>query len=366
MSTPPPNLPPPANDPEVILMRPDESLDAKPVGAFLEGKLPGAQGTPEMRQFGGGHANLTYLVRYQQGKQAWEYVLRRPPLGPVAPKSHDMGREYEVLSRLYKAFPLAPQAFLFSDDASVVGAPFLVMERRQGQVIRTQMPPGFTDNPALNRRISEMLVDTLAALHNVDIEAVELGHLGKPDGFVQRQLVGWQGRWERAKTSEEASVNTLLQWLEAHLPASAKATLLHNDFKLDNVMVTHEDPAQPVAVFDWDMATLGDPLMDLGALLGYWSEMADDEVRKAFAPMPTAQEGFLTRAQVVERYAQKTGLDVSQMAFYEAFALFKIAVIIQQIYFRYHNGQTKDERFASYGQKALLVIQAALEATTKA
>jgi aminoglycoside phosphotransferase (APT) family kinase protein len=288
-------------------------------------------------------------------------VLRRPPLGPVAPKSHDMAREYTVLSRLYRAFPLAPRAFVFSDNAAVVGAPFLVMERRHGIVIRKELPERFRGRPELCRRIGEMMVDALADLHAVDPEAVELGELGRPEGFMARQVRGWAARWEAAKTEDVPAFDRLTEWLGGRVPAAPRVSLVHNDFKLDNMMVDAQDPGRPVAVFDWDMCTVGDPLADLGTLLAYYTEPGDSPERKAFAEMPTAEPGFPTRAQVVQRYAARHGLDVSNARWYEVFGIWKTAVVIQQLYVRLHRGQTRDERFRTYGARARSLIASAQE-----
>ena len=345
---------------ELIPMRPDELIDPETVAAHLEGHLPGASGIPEVLQFEGGKANLTYLLRYPgSGGSMLEYVLRRPPLGPVAPKSHDMGREYKVLSRLNPAYSLAPQAYYYSEDPAVVGAPFLVMERRRGIVIRSEMPARFLGRPELNRRIGEMIADSLADLHSVDPDLVGLGDLGRPEGFMERQVKGWAGRWEGAKTEEVPLFYELTKWLLEHLPAPPRVSLVHNDFKLDNMMVDADDPGMPVAVFDWDMCTLGDPLADLGTLLGYWTEPGDSDQRKAFAVMPTHLEGFPTRAEIVARYGKRSGTNLSQIRFYEVFAIWKTAVVIQQIYVRWHRGQTRDDRFQTYGTRAVSLIESA-------
>ena len=349
-----------AAEQDIIPMRPDERLDAARVGAFLEGRIEGCVGTPEILQFGRGKANLTYLLRYPQA----EYVLRRPPLGPVAPKSHDMAREFRVLSRLYRAYALAPRAYVFSDDPALVGAPCFVMERRNGIVIGEQMPAGYRDDPALNARVSAMVVDALADLHRVDPAAVDLQTLGRPQGFTERQVNGWAQRWEGAKTADVPNFYRLHKWLQAHLPRNPPVALVHNDFKLNNMMVAADDPARAVAVFDWDMCTLGDPLVDLGTLLGYWVEAGDVPARHAFSEMPTSDPGMYSRRQIVERYARHSALELSSIAFYEIFALFKTSVVLQQIYVRLHRGQTQDERFRPYGANALALIDATLDMTT--
>lgn len=347
------------NNQDTIPVRPDEQLDEAKLAAYLRGRLPGSEpDTPlSVRQFGGGKANLTYLLDY--GANC--YVLRRPPLGPVAPSAHDMAREFKVLSRLYQAFPLAPRAFLFCQETSVLGAPFFVMERREGVVVRTQMPPAYAAMPHAARRLSEALVDTLVDFHAVDYAALGLETLGKPDGYVARQVEGWYRRWQQAKVVETPSMEAVYHWLRANMPASPPPTLVHNDYKLDNVMFSPADPGQPVAVFDWDMCTLGDPLLDLGGLLAYWTEPDDPPYLKVVAAsiMPTDQTGFLRRAELVERYAARSGRDVSQIRFYHALGLFRVVVILAQIYVRYLRGQTQDARFAGMGQLIPLLAQAA-------
>lgn len=340
---------------DLIPMRPDERIDAARVGAYLAGKVPGAAGVPEIVQFAGGKANLTYLLRYP----GVEYVLRRPPLGPVAPRSHDMGREYRVLSVLYRAFPLAPRAWLYCEEPAIVGAPFVVMERREGIVIRNDMPARYLGRPGLNRRISEMVVGVLAQFHAVEPKAVGLETLGRAEGFAERQLAGWYQRWQAAQTEPMPQVDELIAWLERRVPEPQSAALVHNDFKLDNVMVDPADPARAVAVFDWDMCTLGDPLLDLGTLLGYWTEAGDPEVRRAFTTMPTHLPGFLTRREVAELYAMRSGRHLRDLPFYEVFGIFKIAVIIQQIYVRWVRGQTQDARFSDFARRVRGLIDAA-------
>jgi len=328
---------------ETIPMRPDEQLDMRRLGDYLAGNLPGSDQTLAVRQFGGGAANLTYLLDYG----AQQYVLRRPPLGPVAASAHDMGREYRVLSVLHQAYPYAPRAFLFCDDLSVIGAPFFVMERRQGVVVRRTMPEAYAAMPNAARRMSEALVDALAAFHAVDYDALGLGGLGKPTGFIDRQIEGWYRRWHAAKTADLPDMDAVYAWLKANQPANTRVSLVHNDYKLDNVMLAAGDPGRVVAVFDWDMCTLGDPLADLGALLTYWTEPSDPPYLQATAMMPLGEPGFLSRAELVARYAAKSGRAVEAIDFYHALGLFRLTVIVAQIYIRYARGQTQDSRFAA-------------------
>lgn len=336
------------DDPELIEPRTDERLELERLEPYLRSHLPVADKPLSVRQFSGGHANLSYLLRFGET----EYVLRRPPLGPIAPSSHDMRREYRVLSKLYRVFPLAPRSYLFCDDHSIMGADFQVMERRHGIVIRKQIPQPINDNPALKRRIGDMVVDVLAGFHKVDRTAAGLEDLGRPQGFVKRQLDGWAQRWQAAAHEENPAMARLITWLYDNFPASREQGLLHNDYKLDNMMVDRNDPAKPVAVLDWDMCTSGDPLLDLGYLLNQWVEPKDNPVWIEESAMPTAEQGFASRSEVIERYARLTGFDVSEIDWYYAFAAMKFAVIIQQIYIRYRRGQTQDERFANYDVRA--------------
>ena len=339
-------------DPETMEVRPEERLDFERLEPWLRDNLEGATGPLTVRQFGGGHANLTYLLDFA-GRQ---FVLRRPPLGPVAPSAHDMRREHRILSRLWRAWDLAPRSLLLCTDHGILGADFHVMERRHGLVLRATNPQLTDGKPELCRRIGLMVTEALAGLHGVDADAVGLGDLGRPEGFVNRQVKGWAGRWEEALDDTSPDVSALLEWIHEERPASGAAALVHNDFKLDNILVARDDLAKAVAVLDWDMCTRGDPLLDLANLVAYWSEEGDSATWRKAVWMPTDKPGFLTRAELVDLYAGLTGFDVSRFAWYEVFVTFKIAVIIQQIYIRYLRGQTSDERFAVMGERVRALI----------
>jgi len=338
--------------PEVIEVRADERFDAARLADYLKGRIDGADGPLEVQQFGGGHANLTYLLRYGEGDDVLEYVLRRPPLGPVAKSSHDMHREYRALSKLWQGFDKAPRAYLYCEDPEIIGADFLVMARRNGIVVRNAVPEVFGggSDPVANRKLSHVVIDTLAEFHAVDPASVGLSELGRPAGFLERQVKGWNGRYERAKTGDDRVAEEVMRWLEANLPKTPRDTLVHNDWKLDNMAVAEDDPGRCVAVYDWDMCTLGDPLCDLGTLLGLWSNRGEGSAGSN--PMPTQSEGFMSREQATARYAERSDCDVGAIPYYIAFGTFKMGVVLQQIYFRYHNGQTQDERFAGLGQLA--------------
>jgi aminoglycoside phosphotransferase (APT) family kinase protein len=336
-------------------IRPEEQFDAARVDEWLRGRLPNLIGDAPIafEQFPGGKANLTYLARAGEV----ELVLRRPPLGPVAPGSHDMRREYAVLSVLHRVFPAAPRALALCEDETVMGKVFLVMERRRGHVIRETWPAGLRDDDPLKRRVAEAAADTLAALHRVDYEALGLGDLGRPSGFLERQVAGWIDRWHRAADDEVAAMEEAARRFGRAVPVPQAAVLLHNDYKLDNLMVGEEGSV--VAVLDWDMATLGDPLVDLGTALAYWAEPGD-----AIHDLPGVSgvtvSGQLGREELVERYAAATGFDVAGVDYYHGFARFRIAVIIQQIYIRFVRGQTSDPRFAALAPLVPMLAEEAL------
>jgi len=275
-----------------------------------------------------------------------------------------MGREFRVLSRLHAVYPPAPQVLCYSSDESVLGAPFYLMEPIRGVILRRELPAGLQLTPAVAQRLSENFLDDLAALHALDYAAVGLGDLGKPQGYVERQVRGWIERYYGSKTHELPEVARIASWLQEHMPSGGSASLIHNDYKYDNVVLDPADIARIIGVLDWEMCTIGDPLSDLGTALAYWVDAEDPEELQKIRWGPTGVPGSLTRGQLVERYARKTGRDVSHMPFYLAFARFKVAVIVQQIYFRFHQGLTKDQRFASMPGLVRLLLQASLAGAT--
>jgi aminoglycoside phosphotransferase (APT) family kinase protein len=342
---------------DTIEVRPDEQLNQVNLAAYLRDKLDGAIQALSIRQFGGGAANLTYLLSFG----SHQYVLRRPPIGPIAPSAHDMAREYRVLSTLYHVFPYAPNAYLLCDDLNVIGAPFIVMERRQGVVVRRSLPDVYATVSDAPQRMSLALVDALADLHAINYTALGLGSLGKPDGFIDRQIEGWYGRWNKAKVDDVLEMDRVYEWLKKHVPSSSIPTLVHNDYKLDNVMLAREDPNKLVAIFDWDMCTLGDPLADLGTLLTYWTEPSDPPYLQLTAMMPIGDHRFPSRNALIKRYAERSGRDVSGIQFYHTLGLYRLVVICAQIYIRYKRGQTQDQRFADFGMMIPLLAKAAWE-----
>jgi aminoglycoside phosphotransferase (APT) family kinase protein len=337
-------------------IRDDERFDETRVAQHLRDHLPELIADNEIvfDQFPGGAANLTY--RAVAGDT--ELVLRRAPHGPVAKGGHDMEREHRVLSRLWRAYPKAPRSYHFCPDPEVMGKPFLVMERRKGWVIRGEWPGVFGTKESLRRTLAGSLVDALAELHLVDAASVGLGEFGRPDGFVHRQVEGWTRRWEAAKTRDVPEMETVIAALVDTEPQPGPTTILHNDFKLDNTMA--DDSGELVAVFDWDMATRGDAMVDLGTLLAYWPDPAAPTF-PIFGDRSVSLAPHMAKIEVQERYAAATGFDVGNVSYFEGLALFRIAVIVEQIYARFVSGQTADDRFARFEPIAPLLAAAAAE-----
>jgi aminoglycoside phosphotransferase (APT) family kinase protein len=342
-------------------MRQGEELDAKKLTEYVRGVVEGMAGELEIYQFPSGFSNLTYMLAATVQGVRKEYVLRRPPFGANIKSAHDMKREYKILRAIRPSYPRVPEPIAYCDDAAVLGAPFYIMERVQGIILRGKKPDNLDLSQPVMKRLSTLLTDNLADLHCIDISAPELQNLGKPDGYVQRQVDGWIQRYENAKTDEVPFMQEIADWLGANIPSADvnKSALIHNDYKYDNVVFT-EDLTQISAVLDWEMATLGDPLMDLGAALAYWTEENDPAPLKMFGL--TSLPGNLNREEVVARYAEKTGFNVENIVFYFVFGLYKNSVIAQQIYARFKKDFTKDPRFGGL----IFVIQAGAEVAQKA
>ena len=348
--------------PEFGEVREEEQLDWPKLTAYLrEHKVPGSGGPLEVKQFRGGHSNLTYLLRF--GDQEW--VVRRPPFGPLPPSAHDMGREYRVLSRVWEGFTSAPRAILMCEDPAIIGAPFFVMQRRSGYVVPNRRPldPGIRQDAATFRAMSEGFIDALVGLHAVDYKQVGLEGLGRPDGFIRRQITGWMDRWEKAKTGDVPLMNQLGAWFLEHIPPAQPPVILHNDYYLHNVMFAADNSGKVSGVFDWEMSTLGDPMIDLGIALNYWRDAGDapDLIDLSEGYAHTVRPGFLTRRQLAERYAAGSGRDIGHIEFYRAWALWKTATVIQQIYVRFVRGQTSDPRFEAMGTHPPVLARTAAE-----
>jgi aminoglycoside phosphotransferase (APT) family kinase protein len=325
-------------------VRPGEELPVEALATWLGQRLAGADQL-EILQFPAGHSNLTYLVR--TNTPAAEYVLRRPPLGPLATRAHDMIREFVVLQSVHPWFALAPRPVMACDDPTIIGAPFFLMERRRGVIPRQGVPAAFRERAAAPEAMSRALIDGLAQLHMVDITGTGIFRLGKPDGFLERQVSGWAGRWHRALTEPVPEMEPVIEWLTAARPEPAYSTVVHQDYKLDNVMFDPRDPGRLTAVLDWEMATVGDPLADLGLTLTYWSL---PEARSVSGMDDAA--GWWTREAMLDRYRERTGFDTSGLLWYEVLGTFKLAVIVKQIHARFERGQTSDPRFEVMGRLA--------------
>ncbi len=322
-------------------IRPGEEFDTETLGAYLRDQLD-LTGELSVEQFPGGFSNLTYMLRLGER----EMVLRRPPFGANIKSAHDMSREYTILSKLNPVYDKAPKPLLYTDDESILGAEFYVMERVRGVILRPTMPKKMHPDPTTMRQVSESLVDALAELHAIDLEAAGLADFGRPEGYIGRQISGWTRRWQKSMTDDVLAMDEAAAWLADNQPAETGATLIHNDFKYDNFVLDSADWRNIIAVLDWEMATVGDPLMDLGTSLSYWVEATDPAIIQLLNLSPTTLPGNLTRREVVDRYAEKSGRNVDNVAFYYAYGAFKLGVIVQQIYQRWKLGHTKDPRFA--------------------
>jgi len=322
-------------------VRKGEELDLEAVRKYLIEKVPGLSGEITIQQFPSGYSNLTYFIKVGDK----EMVLRRPPFGSKVKTAHDMGREWRIFSALHPVYPKVPTPLVFCEDESVIGAKFYVMERIKGVILRKSVPKGMDFSPQVAANLSESFIKNLAELHSLDYEKIGLGSLGKPEGFLERQVKGWSDRYFGSQTDEIPEIVRVIDWLKKDIPKSPPPTLVHGDYKYDNIVLDSNNLSNIIGVLDWEMATIGDPLVDLGIALGYWVNPDDPDSLKAFSMGPTLVPGSYTRRKLADRYAEITGREVSNVSYYVIFALFKIAVIIQQIYYRYAKGLTKDERF---------------------
>ncbi|MHA6205368.1 phosphotransferase family protein [Dyella soli] len=330
-------------------VREEDVFDLARVDAFLREHMDGLAGTPGVEQFPGGASNLTYLIRYANR----ELVLRRPPPGARSGAAHDMLREARVMGALKPSYPYVPAILARCDDERVIGQAFYVMERLDGIILRRDLPPGLGLDRAGVRALCLGFIDRLIELHRVDIRGTGLGDLGKGAGYIARQVAGWSERWRQAATDGSDPCDDLLAWLDANQPRQDNAScVIHNDYRFDNVVLDADDPLHIIGVLDWEMATIGDPLMDLGGSLAYWVQADDDRVFQSFRRQPTHEDGMLTRREVIAYYGERSGLDVSRFGFYEVFGLFRLMVIIQQIYRRFALGQTTNAQFAGFGDAA--------------
>lgn len=345
-----------------IATRDGEELDAAVIARYLKPHLPHLTGEPSIRQFPGGASNLTYLLSYPEQ----DLVLRRPPLGKKAKSAHDMGREFLILNKLSDGFPYCPKAYVHCTDPAIIGDEFYVMERVQGIILRKDIPEELNLTPEKTTALCKSFIDKLVDLHQVDYQACGLAELGKPEGYVARQIKGWTDRYEKALTPDAPLWTEVKAWLAENMPADhPKPAIIHNDYRFDNVILDPDNPMQIIGVLDWEMTTIGDPLMDLGGSLAYWIEANDPQPMQLMRQQPSAAPGMLTRQEIVEYYAQQAGIDIPNFDFYYSYGLFRLAGIVQQIYYRFYHGQTKDKRFANFVQLNALLEHVALNVIKK-
>ena len=328
---------------KAVSVRKGEELDLKVLKEYFNQHLPQFTGNLKVKQFPGGASNLTYAVDIGDNRM----VLRRPPFGPKIKSAHDMSREYKLFSKLIGSYDKVPKPLLFCEDESIMGKEFYVMERVEGVILRSIMPKEMHPEPTVMRGIANSLVETMVDLHKVDYEAVGLGDLGRPAGYNERQVRGWTKRYFNAKTDEVPEIEKVSAWLTDNLLPESDSCLIHNDYKYDNVVLDSEDWTKIIAILDWEMCTLGDPLMDLGTSLCYWTNPNDPDWIKQIALSPTTLPGNPTRSEIAEIYAKASGRDLSNIVFYYVFGLFKIAVVVQQIYKRYKTGHSTNPKFAN-------------------
>ncbi|MFH0960453.1 MAG: phosphotransferase family protein, partial [Pseudomonadota bacterium] len=333
-------------------IREGEEINISEIEIFLKDQIPGLTGELTVRQFPSGHSNLTYLLKIGEN----EFVLRRPPSGTKAKSAHDMGREFRMLKALRPVFPFCPKPLFYTDDTSIIGCPFYIMERMQGIILRRELPAGVELNREQAGLLCEALLDVQVKLHSINYKEVGLGDYGIPEGYARRQVEGWTKRYRAAMTPDAPDFEEGMGWLFGKIPGdSERPAIVHNDFKFDNVVLDPNHPTKIIGVLDWEMATVGDPLMDVGNSLAYWIQLDDPTEMQLVRLMPTHLEGMYSREELIRRYAEKSGREFSHVSFYYCFGLFRLAVIAQQIYYRFYNGQTKDKRFGMliHGVRAL-------------
>jgi aminoglycoside phosphotransferase (APT) family kinase protein len=327
---------------EPVNVRSGEELDAPRVREYLMEHIPGLAGEIEIRQFPSGFSNLTYLVKLGDR----EMILRRPPMGKKAKTAHDMSREYRMLKALKPHFRYCPEALLYSEDEALMGCPFYVMERLKGIILRKNYPEGFSLSESEAEKLCDRLLGVQVELHRLDYKKAGMEDFGKPEGYVRRQVEGWSKRYRDARTPDAPDFERVMQWLVDTMPAESPiVSVIHNDYKFDNVVLNPANPLEITGVLDWEMATIGDPLMDLGSSLAYWIDHSDPKDYQLMRMLPTTEKGMLTRSEIVARYSVAMGMKIDNFDFYFCFGLFRLAVIAQQIYYRFYHGQTKDKRF---------------------
>ena len=328
-----------------IDVRSGEGLDIAAVDAVLKAAVPNLVGQPTVKQYASGASNLTYALDYPDRR----LVMRRPPFGTKPKSGHDMHREYKVMTALKPVFPAVPRTLYYTDDTDIIGAEFYVMERVEGHLIHDKIPEAWNWGADDAHKLCHSFFDKLIELHQVDYKAIGLEDFGRPIGYVERQILGWNKRYEKVLTDDVDAFEDVRDWLDSNRPKVEKgAAILHGDFRIDNLILDVGDPTKINAILDWEISALGDPLMDLGNTLAYWIEAGDPTPMHALSRQPSAAPGMLSRKEILDYYAEKTGTDVSNFHFYYVYGIFRLAVILQQIYYRYYHGQTEDKRFKMY------------------
>jgi aminoglycoside phosphotransferase (APT) family kinase protein len=325
-------------------VRAEDALDINAVDGFVKARYPAAHGKLEIKQFRGGASNLTYQLNFENVS----LILRTSPKGTKAKGAHDMAREYKIMQRLKPSYPYVPQMIALCSDEAVIGREFYVMEKISGIIPRANLPKELSLNKSEVRMLCTNVIDKLIELHRVDIESTGLNELGKGAGYCQRQIEGWTERYKKAKTWNVPSCNYVMDYLKANVPKNENSCFIHNDFRFDNVVLDENNPTKVIGVLDWEMATIGDPMMDLGNSLAYWVQADDDYVARQTRRQPTHLPGMMKRKEVIEYYCEKMDFDAKDFTFYEVYGIFRLAVIMQQIYFRYHHGQTTNKAFKNF------------------
>jgi len=329
-----------------IDIRKGEELDIAAIDRVLKQAVPDLAGRPVVKQYASGASNLTYALDYPDRR----LVLRRPPFGTKPKSGHDMFREYRVMTALKPVYPAVPKTLYYTKDPDIIGAEFYVMERVEGHLLHTNIPKDWNWDEVETRKLCLSFFDKLIELHNIDYKDIGLSDFGRPEGYVARQILGWNGRYEKALTPDVDAFEDVRDWLDANRPQEEKgAAILHGEFRIDNLILDLDDPTKINAILDWEISALGDPLMDLGNTLAYWIEAGDQSAMQGVSRQPSAAPGMLSRGEILAYYADKTGADVRNFHFYYVYGIFRLAVILQQIYYRFYHGQTKDERFKMYG-----------------
>jgi aminoglycoside phosphotransferase (APT) family kinase protein len=326
---------------EASAVRPGEELPITSLVEWMNAHIPDLLGTPKVTQYSGGASNSTYCLKFENKS----VILRRPPAGTKAKGAHDMGREYRLQAALQSVYPKVPEMLGYTDDESVIGAEFYIMQKLDGIIPRQNMPRDLTISAADAHKLCESALDGLIELHNVDYKAAGLAHIAKGEGYTKRQISGWTGRYQKAKTWNVPKGKKVTDWLANNIPSEEKICITHNDYRFDNLVLNAQNPQQIMGVLDWELATLGDPLMDLGNSLAYWVQADDDWLARRTRRQPTHLPGMMTRKEVIQYYCDKQGLKTEDFAFYEVYGLFRLAAIVQQIYYRYHHKQTRNPQY---------------------